>query len=173
VLIARLKKNGIPYDTYVHPTTGVIMAIYWCDPKLITDTDALIHINMIVHDTTFGVVASASGYEKFTVIASVEPGGRSQVMLCGVAVSDRHEYFAVALGLWRRVYNISPPLLVVVSDEDRAFIRACNEVLTDFMTLICTWHKVKNVRKPRANDYDEFVKDESEEEEEEHGEEGV
>jgi hypothetical protein len=175
-LILDLEKKKIPYETYVHPITKEIMAIYWCDPSLITDEEALIHINMIVHDTTFGIVAPMSGYEKYSTIATVEPGGRSQVLLNGISKSDRHEYFLVMLKLLMRVYKFRPKLLIVVSDEDRAFIKACSMTLKafmKFMTLICTWHKAKNVRKPRAGDYaDEFEKDVSEEEDGEEGDQG-
>ena len=57
------------------------------------------------------------------------------------------------LRLFKRVYPRLATLcpLLVFSDEDRAFIKATAEVLPSAKTLICTWHKMKNVKKKRSS----------------------
>jgi hypothetical protein len=130
----------------------VVEAIYWVDPGLIARQDDADTASIIVHDTSFGIVDPKSGYEKLSILATMERAGRSQILLCGVSVSDRTEYFTVMLDLLKEAY---PQLaqnerLVVFSDEDTAFLNATKSCLPNAHQFICMWHKKRNVSKRRS-----------------------
>jgi hypothetical protein len=106
-------------------------------------------------------------------LASIEAGGVSQPLGVGVSMTDHSDYFKVLLSLvmevWGELIGSTPerPLLIV-SDEDKAFLKACRETLRDYVAMVCVWHKLKSARKPRksavAEEFETAATDESEDE---------
>jgi len=151
-LIEKLEKNNIPFQYY--EVEGTLEAIYWCDPRLV-DVEKVKRINKIVHDTSFGIQHPRCGLEKYSVLASMDNTGESQMLVNGVSVSDRHEYFQVMLQLLKKVYpficEVKP--LLVFSDEDRAFLKAVKlEFGENVKNFVCLWHKKQNFVKKRGSD---------------------
>jgi hypothetical protein len=154
--IKELKSLNIPFK--LHELHGIIDAIYWADHRLLglKSQSQIPHLDLgrirvIVHDTTFAVVHLKSGYEKFSVLATIEPGGHSRVLVCGVSVSDNHLYFDKMLELFLEVYPMIPKDVVVMSDEDMSFINSCKTKLgKEYYQMICAWHKLANWRRKRV-----------------------
>jgi hypothetical protein len=145
----------IPYEV-VRDADGVIECLYMASPEFICSPETVCRIRIMTHDTTFAFVDPKSGYERVSFFASVEPGGVSQPLIVGFSKSDHSLYFAALLRLFLRVFghlivlSKEQPLLIV-SDEDRAWIKACVEVFgkDSYLTAVCTWHKAKSFLKKR------------------------
>ena len=148
--IEKLKSRKLDYEVYVKD--GIVEAIYWTNPVLVEGLDQD-SVNVIVHDTSFGIVNALCGYEKFSVLASVEKCGDSHQLVNGLSISDKHEYFEVMLKLFKRTYPTiaKHPRLGVMSDEDKAFLKAVDNELPHANKSICLWHKKRNFAKSRKS----------------------
>lgn len=151
--IAMCEERKYPHKVYMNGEN--VEAIFWVDWRLIVDKDYLPNVNMVVCDSSFGIVKLVSGMEKFQMMVTCESDGRSQPLVCGFSVSDHSKYFNVMWDLFDEVFGelITPEVLIIVSDEDRAFLKSCRESLgkrCKYQNLICIWHKCRNVRKVRG-----------------------
>lgn len=161
--IGTLKARGIPYEV-VEDKHGVVRALYWVDPELLTRRDTIRFINIVVHDDTHGMLDPAAVFTKFSVLASSELSF-SQILICGCSFSSLNTYYYAIWKLFHRVFGdannpelfIQPATLITMSDEDGAFLKATREAVRDGLLgmsvvkqVICVWHKYRNVAKPRT-----------------------
>jgi hypothetical protein len=150
-LIERFNRDGWAFKTY--EVFDCVEAIFWVDPRhreLDRHLDIQKVSNRLTHDTTFGVASPQAGYEKMSLLIGEYVHG-SQLLVAGLMISDNYEYFRVMMDFCKEQYPdlTTKPELYVMSDEDRAFIKASQEILPQATTSICVWHKMKNFKKPR------------------------
>jgi hypothetical protein len=150
-LIARLEREQIDYETV--EADRVVNAIWWADPRTIVDMPAVRRSNAHCHDLSHGFIDPIAGYSQFGVLATVEPGNRTQILICGVAVNANSIYFDAMWKLYKRVFGliIRPKRLLVISDEDAAFLKSTRECMPGALQKICDWHKGRNVGKGRKS----------------------
>jgi hypothetical protein len=146
-MIEYLTEEKIPFRLYERE--GVVEAMYWADAKLLGGKP--VNARMAVHDTSFGIVDAKAGFEKFSVLATIQPDGQSQILVSGVSISDRIDFFTTMLEFLKDTYSAfaNQPNLLMFSDEDRAFINATQSTLPNARTIVCSWHKKKNFVKAR------------------------
>jgi hypothetical protein len=149
-LLDKLALLGIEYKVvYSALDQAIVDAVYWVDKK-IHNVERVKKSHIIVHDTSFGVVNPISGFQKISILATVEHDGNSQILVTGISVSDTEHVFRGMLQLLKDEFNsLCSKRLFIYSDEDRAFLNACAKELPDARNFICLWHKKKNFKKPR------------------------
>ena len=161
-MVQDLATRNIPHRVMLSPADNcTVLAVIWFDARCAPKRSELCNVSVISHDCTFNVAEDGAGFPHLSLFTTVSISKQSKVLAGAILVSESTDTF---LFLCNAMVEIVDPTLafrpvVVLCDEDMAFINAVTQVWTGAEVIVCFWHKMKNFLKPRSRSQKRLKRD--------------